>query len=318
MMEWTDRHERYFLRLIARRVRLYTEMISVGAILRGDADRFLRFDPAEHPVALQLGGADPDDLARCAKVGQRFGYNEINLNVGCPSSRVQNARFGACLMAEPDLVARCVAAMAGAVEIPVTVKTRIGIDDQDSYSFLARLVEAVAAAGCKTLILHARKALLAGLSPRQNRDIPPLRYDVVARVRRDFPALTIVVNGGIRTLEQARVRLAEADGVMIGREAYQNPYCLAAWQQALLGIAEPIPTREEVVRKLLPYVERELAQGTPLNAITRHLMGLFNGLAGARAWRRHLSEAAHRPGAGPEVIEDALAQMSSRATPAAA
>jgi tRNA-dihydrouridine synthase A len=318
MMEWTDRHERYFLRLIARRVRLYTEMISVGAILRGDPDRFLRFDPAEHPVALQLGGADPDDLARCAKVGQRFGYDEINLNVGCPSSRVQNARFGACLMAEPDLVARCVAAMVGAVEIPVTVKTRIGIDDQDSYGFLARLVEVVAAAGCETLILHARKALLAGLSPRQNRDIPPLRYDVVARVRRDFPALTIVVNGGIRTLEQARVRLAEADGVMIGREAYQNPYCLAAWQQALLGIAEPIPTREEVVRKLLPYVERELAQGTPLNAITRHLMGLFNGLAGARAWRRHLSEAAHRPGAGPEVIEDALAQMSSRATPAAA
>jgi tRNA-dihydrouridine synthase A len=318
MMEWTDRHERYFLRLIARRVRLYTEMISVGAILRGDPDRFLRFDPAEHPVALQLGGADPDDLARCAKVGQRFGYDEINLNVGCPSSRVQNARFGACLMAEPDLVARCVAAMVGAVEIPVTVKTRIGIDDQDSYGFLARLVEVVAAAGCETLILHARKALLAGLSPRQNRDIPPLRYDVVARVRRDFPALTIVVNGGIRTLEQARVRLAEADGVMIGREAYQNPYCLAAWQQALLGIAEPIPTREEVVRKLLPYVERELAQGTPLNAITRHLMGLFNGLAGARAWRRHLSEAAHRPGAGPEVIEGALVQMSLRATPAAA
>jgi tRNA-dihydrouridine synthase A len=318
MMEWTDRHERYFLRLIARRVRLYTEMISVGAILRGDPDRFLRFDPAEHPVALQLGGADPDDLARCAKVGQRFGYDEINLNVGCPSSRVQNARFGACLMAEPDLVARCVAAMVGAVEIPVTVKTRIGIDDQDSYGFLARLVEVVAAAGCETLILHARKALLAGLSPRQNRDIPPLRYDVVARVRRDFPALTIVVNGGIRTLEQARVRLAEVDGVMIGREAYQNPYCLAAWQQALLGIAEPIPTREEVVRKLLPYVERELAQGTPLNAITRHLMGLFNGLAGARAWRRHLSEAAHRPGAGPEVIEDALAEMSFRSARATA
>jgi tRNA-dihydrouridine synthase A len=318
MMEWTDRHERYFLRLIARRVRLYTEMIPVGAILRGDAERSLRFDPAEHPVALQLGGADPDDLARCAMIGQRFGYDEINLNVGCPSGRVQNARFGACLMAEPDLVARCVAAMAGAVDIPVTVKTRIGIDDQDSYGFLARLVEAVAAAGCKTLILHARKALLAGLNPKQNRAIPPLRYDVAARVKRDFPALTIVVNGGIRTVDQAQARLAEVDGVMIGREAYQNPYCLAAWQREFLGTTEAMPEREEVVENLLPYVERELARGTALKAITRHLMGLFNGLAGARAWRRHLSEAAHRPGAGPEVIEDALAHMSLRAPPAAA
>jgi tRNA-dihydrouridine synthase A len=219
MMEWTDRHERYFLRLIARKMRLYTEMIPTGAILRGDTDRFLRFDPAEHPVALQLGGADPDALARCAVIGQQYGYDEINLNVGCPSGRVQNARFGACLMAEPDLVARCVAAMAAAVDLPVTVKTRIGIDDQDSYGFLARLVEAVAAAGCATLILHARKALLRGLNPKQNREIPPLRYDVVRRIKRDFPWLQVVVNGGIRTLEQARARLAEVDGVMIGREA---------------------------------------------------------------------------------------------------
>jgi tRNA-dihydrouridine synthase A len=313
MMEWTDRHERYFLRLIARRVRLYTEMIPTGAILFGDAERFLRFDAAEHPVALQLGGADPDALARCAEVGQRFGYDEINLNVGCPSGRVQNARFGACLMAAPDLVARCVAAMAGAVDIPVTVKTRIGIDDQDSYGFLARLVEAVAAAGCGTLILHARKALLAGLNPKQNREVPPLRYDVVARVKRDYPALTVVANGGIRTLEQARARLAEVDGVMIGREAYQNPYCLAAWQRALLGTVEAIPSREEVIRRLLPYVERELAEGTPLKAMTRHFMGLFNGLPGARAWRRQLSEAAHRPGAGTEVILAALARLQSRA-----
>ena len=318
MMEWTDRHERYFLRLIAPRVRLYTEMIPVGAILHGDADRFLRFDPAEHPVALQLGGADPDALARCAEIGQRFGYDEINLNVGCPSGRVQNARFGACLMAEPDLVARCVAAMGRAVDVPVTVKTRIGIDDQDSYGFLVRLVEAVAAAGCETLILHARKALLASLNPKQNREIPPLRYDVVDRIKRDLPGLQVVVNGGIRTLEQARARLTEVDGVMIGREAYQNPYVLAAWERVVLGIAEPAPSRLEIVERLLPYVERELAEGTPLKAITRHLMGLFNGLPGARAWRRHLSEAAHRPGAGTEVIEEALTQMSLRSARAAA
>jgi tRNA-dihydrouridine synthase A len=318
MMEWTDRHERYFLRLIARKVRLYTEMIPTGAILLGDTDRFLLFDPAEHPVALQLGGADPDALARCAAIGQQYGYDEINLNVGCPSGRVQNARFGACLMAEPDLVARCIAAMAGAVDRPVTVKTRIGIDDQDSYGFLARLVEAVAAAGCATLILHARKALLRALNPKQNREIPPLRYDVVRRIKRDFPGLQVVVNGGIRTLEQARARLAEVDGVMIGREAYQNPYCLAVWQRELLGTTAAIPGREEVVAKLLVYVEQELREGTPLKAITRHLMGLFNGLPGARAWRRHLAEAAHRPGAGPEVIDQALAQMRSCSTRAAA
>jgi tRNA-dihydrouridine synthase A len=318
MMEWTDRHERYFLRLIACKVRLYTEMIPTGAILRGDTDRFLRFDPAEHPVALQLGGADPEALARCAAIGQQYGYDEINLNVGCPSGRVQNARFGACLMAEPDLVARCVAAMAGAVDLPVTIKTRIGIDDQDSYGFLMRLVEAVAVAGCATLVLHARKALLRGLNPRQNREIPPLRYDVVRRIKRDFPWLQVVVNGGIRTLDQARARLAEVDGVMIGREAYQNPYVLAAWEREILATTHAVPSREEIVLRLLPYLERELAEGTPLKAITRHLMGLFNGLPGARTWRRHLSEEVHRPGAGPEVIDQALAQMRSCSTRAAA
>jgi tRNA-dihydrouridine synthase A len=318
MMDWTDRHCRYFLRLIARHVRLYTEMIPTGAILHGDAARFLRFDPAEHPVALQLGGADPDDLARCAELAARLGYDEINLNVGCPSGRVQNARFGACLMADPELVARCVASMAAAADVPVTVKTRIGIDDRDSYGFLLRLVEAVAAAGCGTLILHARKAVLAGLNPKENREIPPLRYDVAHRVKRDFPGLRIVVNGGIRTLAQAQEQLALVDGVMIGREGYQNPYCLAAWQQALLGTAEPIPSREEVARRLLPYVGRELAEGTPLRAITRHLMGLFNGLPGARAWRRHLSEAAHQSDAGAEAILEAMARIRDRAEPAAA
>lgn len=314
MMAWTDRHERYFLRLIARRARLYTEMIPLGAILHGGAERFLRFDPAEHPVALQLGGADPDELARGAELGQYFGYDEINLNVGCPSGRVQNARFGACLMAEPDLVARCVAAMAGAVDVPVTVKTRIGIDDQDSYGFLARLVAAVAAAGCGTLILHARKALLAGLNPKQNREVPPLRYDIVHRLKRDFPGLQIVVNGGIRTLGQAVDQLRQVDGVMVGREAYWNPYALAAWERALFGIAEPAPNRIEIVLRLLPYVERELAEGTPLKAITRHILGLFTGLPGARAWRRHLSEAAHRPGAGTEAIEDALRLVEAGAS----
>jgi tRNA-dihydrouridine synthase A len=314
MMDWTDRHCRYFLRLIARRALLYSEMIPTGAILRGDRTRFLRFDPAEHPVALQLGGCDPDDLARCAAIGEAFGYDEVNLNVGCPSDRVQNARFGACLMAEPELVAAMVAAMRAAVGIPVTVKTRIGIDEQDSYGFLARLVDAIAAAGCKTLILHARKALLAGLNPKQNREIPPLRYDVVARVKRDFPALQIVANGGIRTLEQARARLAEVDGVMVGREAYQNPYVLATWEREFLGTPDAPPRREEVVARLLPYVEREMAEGTPLKAITRHLMGLFNGLPGARAWRRHLSEAVHRPGAGAEVVLEAMDKVRTAAT----
>jgi len=313
MMDWTDRHERYFLRLIAGRALLYTEMVPTGAILR-DAARFLRFDPAEHPVALQLGGADPDDLARAAELGASWGYDEINLNVGCPSDRVQNARFGACLMAEPELVAACVRAMRAASDAPVTVKTRIGIDERDSYDFLCAFVEAVAAAGCRTLILHARKAWLSGLSPKQNREIPPLRYEVVHRVKADFPELEVVANGGIRTLEQARAQLAHVDGVMIGREAYQNPYVLAEWEQALLEVAEPAPSREEIVRRLLPYIEQELAAGTPLPAITRHVLGLFNGLPGARAWRRHLSEAARRHDAGADVVLEALAAIDKAAT----
>ena len=310
MMDWTDRHERYFLRLIAGRALLYTEMIPTAAILRGGAARFLRFDPAEHPVALQLGGCDPDDLARCAELGGSWGYDEVNLNVGCPSDRVQNARFGACLMGEPDLVAACVRAMRAAIDAPVTVKTRIGIDDQDSYDFLRAFVEAVAAAGCRTLILHARKAWLSGLSPKQNREIPPLRYEMVHRVKADFPELEIIANGGIRTLAQARAQLEAVDGVMIGREAYQNPYVLAEWERALLGTDAPAPSRCEIARRLVPYIERELVAGTPLPAITRHVLGLFNGLPGARAWRRHLSEAARRRGARSEVVLEALDQVS--------
>ena len=315
MMDWTDRHCRYFLRLIAPRTLLYTEMIPTGAILLGQPERFLRFDRAEHPLALQLGGADPDELGRCAEAGAARGYDEINLNVGCPSDRVQNARFGACLMAEPELVAACVRAMRAAASVPVTVKTRVGIDRQDSYDFLRRFVAAIADAGCRTVILHARNAWLSGLSPKENREIPPLRYELVHRVKRDFPELEIIANGGIRSLEQARAQLARVDGVMIGREAYQNPYVLAEWERALLGSAAPAPSRFEIVERLLPYVERELAEGTPLRAVTRHVLGLFNGLPGARAWRRRLSEAAHRPGADVRLILDAMRAVRVAASP---
>jgi tRNA-dihydrouridine synthase A len=318
MMDCTDRHCRYFLRLIARRALLYTEMIPTGAILHGPRARVLRFDPAEHPVALQLGGADPDELARAAELGATWGYDEINLNVGCPSDRVQSARFGACLMAEPALVAECVRAMRQAVGVPVTVKTRIGIDAQDSYDFLRRFVETVAEAGCGTVIVHARKAWLSGLSPKENREIPPLRYELVRRLKQDFPVLEVILNGGIRSLEQARAELAHIDGVMLGREAYQNPYGLAIWERALYAGDEPLPERAEIFRRLLPYIERELAEGTPLRAIARHILGLFNGLPGARAWRRHLSEGAHREGAGAEILLEALAQIRSAPPRAAA
>jgi tRNA-dihydrouridine synthase A len=309
MMDWTDRHCRYFLRLIARRALLYTEMVPAAAILLGDRSRLLRFDPAEHPVALQLGGADPEALARAAAIGADFGYDEINLNVGCPSDRVQSARFGACLLAEPELVACAVASMRAACGVPVTVKTRIGIDEQEGYEFLARFVERVAAAGCKTFIIHARKAWLSGLSPKQNREIPPLRYEVVHRLKAGFPELEIIVNGGIRTIGQALDQLRHIDGIMLGREAYQNPYGLIGFERALFDQAGPGLSREEIARRFMHYAERQLAEGVPLRALTRHMLGLFNGLPGARRWRRHLSETAHRPGAGVEVIEEALAAV---------
>ena len=318
MMDWTDRHCRYFLRLIAGRVLLYTEMVTTGAILRGNRGRWLRFDPAEHPVALQLGGAAPDQLARAAEFGEAWDYDEINLNVGCPSDRVQSARFGACLMAEPRLVADCLRAMQAAAGVPVTVKTRIGIDDRDSYNFLRRFVATVADAGCGTVIIHARKAWLTGLSPKENRDVPPLRYELVHRIKADFPTLQVIVNGGIRTLAQAKEQLAQVDGVMLGRQAYQDPYCLAEWQQELLGTEGPIPSRNEIVERVIAYAERELAEGTPLKAMTRHMLGLFQGLPGARAWRRELSETAHRAGAGSEVIVAALAKIRADRRRAAA
>jgi tRNA-dihydrouridine synthase A len=314
MMDWTDRHCRYFLRLIARRALLYTEMVPVGAILLGRSERFLGFDPAERPVALQLGGAEPDDLARAAEIGGRFGYDEINLNVGCPSDRVQSARFGACLMAEPDLVARSVAAMRAACDAPVTVKTRIGIDEEEGYGFLARFVERVAAAGCRTFIIHARKAWLSGLSPKENREIPPLCYEVVHRLKSGFPELEIIVNGGIRTIEQALGQLGHVDGVMLGREAYQNPYGLIGFERGLFDQAGPGPSRKEIVRAFMPYADRQLAGGVPLRSLTRHMLGLFNGLPGARRWRRYLSETAHRPGAGVEVIEEALTAVTGQSS----
>lgn len=309
MMKWTDAHDRFFLRLLSPHTRLYTEMVTTGALIHGDRDRFLHFNEEEHPVALQLGGCEPGDLARCAEWAESYGFDEVNLNVGCPSDRVQNGRFGACLMAEPDRVADCVAAMRARARLPVTVKTRIGIDHLDAYEHLSRFVEQVMSGGCETLIVHARKAWLKGLSPRENREVPPLRYDVVHRLKVDFPALTVVINGGVTDLDHAAQHLERVDGVMLGRAAYHNPYLLAAADARLFGDTAPAPTRHDVVRALLPYVARECARGVPLKSITRHVFGLFQGQPGARAWRRHLSERAHRSGAGPEVLERALALM---------
>jgi tRNA-dihydrouridine synthase A len=310
MIDWTDRHARYFLRQISQHALLYTEMITTGALLHGDAARLLKFDVAEHPVALQLGGSDADDLARCAELGQQAGYDEINLNVGCPSDRVQSGRFGACLMAEPDLVARGVAAMQRAVDIPVTVKCRIGIDDQDDYEDLARFVDAVATSGCAVFIIHARKAWLNGLSPKENREIPPLKYDVVYRIKQQFPQLTIVINGGIKTIAECRQHLQHVDGVMVGREAYQNPYLLADVDAALFGAQSPRRTREEAMQAFLPYVERELAAGTRLSHMTRHILGLYHGRPGGKRFRQVLSTEATKPGADIEVINAALQQVA--------
>jgi tRNA-dihydrouridine synthase A len=311
MMDLTDRHARYFLRLLSRRTLLYTEMVTTGALIHGDAPRFLAFDPAEHPVALQLGGSDPADLGRCARIAEDAGYDEVNLNVGCPSDRVQSGRFGACLIAEPDLVADCVSAMRAAVRMPVTVKTRIGIDRDESTERLYRLVDAVKAAGCTTLIVHARKAWLDGLSPKENREIPPLRYEVVHALKRAHPDLEIVLNGGLTTLDQCREHLGGVDGVMLGREAYYNPWLLAGVDPELFGEPAPARARREVVQRLLPYLEAEFARGTPLAAVTRHLLGLYHAMPGARLWRRTLSEEVHRIGAGPALLVEALRRVEA-------
>ncbi|EKO3410572.1 tRNA dihydrouridine(20/20a) synthase DusA [Vibrio fluvialis] len=309
MLDWTDRHCRYFHRLLSSQTLLYTEMVTTGAIIHGKGD-FLAYNEEEHPVALQLGGSNPADLARCAKLAQERGYDEINLNVGCPSDRVQNGRFGACLMAEPDLVAQCVAAMKEVVDIPVTVKTRIGIDDQDSYEFLTNFVTLVSEkGGCEQFTIHARKAWLSGLSPKENREIPPLDYPRAYQLKQDFPHLTIAVNGGVKTLTEAKEHLQHLDGVMIGREAYQSPYLLAEVDQQIFGLDTPVKKRSQVVQEMYPYIEQQLAQGSYLGHITRHMLGLFQNMPGARQWRRHISENAHKAGAGIEVVEQALAKI---------
>ncbi len=308
MMDCTDRHCRYFVRQISRRIRLYTEMITTQAILRGRRDRLLAYDPAEHPVALQLGGDDPAALAECARIAEDLGYDEVNLNVGCPSPRVQHGAFGACLMLRPEVVADGVAAMRARVAVPVTVKHRIGVDDRDAYADLARFVEVVAAAGCDAFIVHARKAWLSGLSPRQNREIPPLRHADVRRLKRDRPDLVIVTNGGIADLDAAVDHLDHVDGVMIGRAAYDRPYLLAGADRRILGDATASPpSRAEIVARMLPYIAREVAGGVALGRIALPMQGLFHGEPRAGLWRRHLARHAHLPGAGAGVVEEALA-----------
>lgn len=309
MMEWTDRHERYFLRQISRRALLYTEMVTAEAVIHGDRERLLGFSASEHPIALQLGGADPGRMALAAEVGQEYGYDEVNINVGCPSDRVQSGRFGACLMGEAEVVAASVRAMAQATDLEITVKSRIGIDDQDSYDFLRGFVEVVAAAGCKTFIVHARKAILSGLSPKQNREIPPLDYDRVYRLKADYPQLEIVINGGIETLAQCQDHLDHVDGVMVGRVAYQSPYMLAGVDRGIYGDAAAQASREDLVHAMLPYIKEQMTRGVRLNAISRHMLGLYHGQPGARAWRRYISERSHLPGADGSLLLAAAAQM---------
>lgn len=306
MLDWTDRDCRYLLRLISSHCLLYTEMVTTGALIYGDRERFLAHEGLEYPLALQLGGSDPEALAECAKMGEDAGYDEINLNVGCPSDRVQSGRFGACLLAEPDVVAEGVAAMQQQVRIPVTVKTRLGIDEHDSYEFLTDFINKVSAAGCDTFILHARKAWLKGLSPKENRDVPPLNYDRVYQIKKDFPQLHIDINGGINTLEEAQRHLQHVDGVMMGRAIYHNPYLLAQADTDIFTGNGNVLSRHQVIEAMLPYIEKRMKQGRPLKSITRHMLGVFQGQPGARRWRRHLSENAHLPGAGIHILREAL------------
>jgi tRNA-dihydrouridine synthase A len=308
MMDWTDRHCRYFMRLLTPGALLYTEMVTAAAIHHGDYATLLEFDNSEHPVALQVGGSDPALMVEAARRGAEFGYDEININVGCPSDRVQSGQFGACLMAHPGVVADCVRAMRAEADVPITVKTRIGIDDQDSYEFLRRFVDAQLEAGCTRFIVHARVAILEGLSPKENRTVPPLRYERVYRLKEDLPDAEIVLNGGISTIDQVDAVLGHVDGVMIGRQAYHDPYFLATLEQHF-NPDWPAPDRRDVVAQMIPYIERELARGERLGRITRHMLGLFTGQPGARAWRRFVSENAFKDGAGPEVLLQALDKM---------
>ena len=306
MLDWTDRHCRYFLRLISQHAMLYTEMLTTGAIIHGDSDYHLQMDAFEHPVALQLGGSNPQDLATAAKMAAQYSYAEINLNCGCPSDRVQNGMFGAVMMKDAQITANCVAAMRDAVDVPITVKHRIGVDDYDSYEFLRDFVGTVAQSGCEVFLVHARKAWLKGLSPKQNREIPELNYASVYQLKKDFPQLDIIINGGVTTIEQSLAHLQHLDGVMVGREAYSNPYLLATVDQAIYGSTDPIKTREAIADEFLHYVDNELSKGTKLNAMTRHILGLFHGMHGARLFRRHISENAFKPAAGIDVLTAAL------------
>lgn len=313
MMDWSDRHCRYFWRLLTHNALFYTEMVTTGALIHGDRERFLKYSEEEHPLALQLGGSDPGDLARCARWASEAGYVEANLNCGCPSDRVQNGAFGACLMARPELVRDCVGAMREATDLPITVKHRIGIDAMESYGEFRDFVATVAEGGCDTFIVHARKAWLQGLSPKENREVPPLNYPWVYRLKQELPELTIVINGGIETIEDCREHLTRVDGVMLGRAAYHHPWLLAQVDAEIFAMPGEHRSREMVIEELLPYVERELSAGTRLNQITRHLLGLYQQVPGARRFRRVLSEGAHRPGAGPDLLLAALAEVTHRA-----
>lgn len=308
MLDWTDRHCRYFHRLLSQRAVLYTEMVTTGAIIHGKGD-YLAYSEEEHPLVLQLGGSDPADMAHCAKIAAGRGYDEVNINVGCPSDRVQNGMFGACLMARPELVAACVAEMRQQADIPVTVKTRIGIDEQDSYEFLTTLIEHCAAAGCEHFIIHARKAWLKGLSPKENREIPPLDYPRVHQLKRDYPHLSFSLNGGLKTIEACQQQLTDLDGVMVGREVYTNPWLLSQVDEQLYGEAPFAKTPYEVVEQMIPYIEQQMQQGARFWQIARHMLGLFQGVPGARQWRRTLSERGHLPESGPELLLSALAQV---------
>ena len=307
MLDKTDRHFRYFARLLTQHALLYTEMVTTGAVLHGDRKKLLRFDASELPLAIQLGGSDPVTLAACARLGEAAGFDEVNLNVGCPSDRVQNGAFGACLMATPLLVADCMKAMLDSVSVPVTIKHRIGIDDMESFHELEHFIGTVASSGCRIFIIHARKAWLQGLNPKQNREIPPLQYDFVYRLKQEFPDLEIIINGGVETLDQAEGHLARVDGVMIGRAAYHNPWLLADADRRLFGAENPVKSRAEVVEMMIPYLEAHLREeGGKPSHVTRHMLGLFNGQPGARKWRRALSENAVRKDAGAEVLTEAL------------
>lgn len=310
MLDWTDRHERYFLRLMSRHAYLYTEMVTTGALIYGNRERYLQFNDEEHPVALQLGGSDPKDLAECAKMAEDYGYNEVNINVGCPSERVQKGAFGACLMAEPQLIAECVDTMRSAVNIPITVKNRLAIDEQDEEQSLRQFIAVVSAAGCETFIIHARKAWLKGLSPKENRDVPPLNYELVYQIKGENPALNIIVNGGIKSIESSLKHVESVDGVMLGREVYHNPYLMVQVDAKLYGDDYKILSRKQILERYFPYIEQQIEQGACLKHMSRHLLGLFQGQPGAKAWRRYISENAYKEGAGIEVLQYAMDKVA--------